>query len=84
MKLLRIIFWPLIMLKNILDGNWWADKIGEKSGAYEKARNSKMRAWADSLTGWKWWEWQIGGCGLFLVVLELLINQIGLTMLLWR
>ena len=31
------------MLKNILDGNWWADKIGEKSGAYEKARNSKMR-----------------------------------------
>ena len=32
------------MLKNITDGNWWADKIGEKSGAYEKARNSKMRS----------------------------------------
>ena len=84
MKILRIIFWPLIMLKNILDGNWWADKIGEKSGAYDRARNSKMRKWADSLTGWKWWAWQIVGCGIFLIALEILINQIGLTLLPWR
>ena len=51
------------MLKNITDGNWWADKIGEKSGAYDKARNSKlgMGRWSK---GWKWWAWQTGGCGI--------------------
>ena len=54
MKILRIIFWPLIMIKNILDPNWWAEHIGEKSGAYDKARNSKIRNGTDGLTGWKY------------------------------
>ena len=84
MKILRIIFWPLIMLKNILDGNWWAEKIGNKSGAYEKAHNSKFAQWSRSLTGWKWWAWQLVGGGIGLIVIELLLNQIGMTMLPWR
>jgi hypothetical protein len=84
MKILRIIFWPLIMLKNILDGNWWAEKIGDKSGAYEKAHNSKLAQWSRSLTGWKWWAWQLGSGGIGLIVIELLLNQIGMTMLPWR
>ncbi len=54
--------WPFIMLKNILDGNYWAEKIGNKTGAYDKAHNSKLAQWLRSLTGWKWWAWQIG-CG---------------------
>ena len=84
MKILRIIFWPLIMLKNILDGNWWADKIGNKTGMYDKAHNSKLANWSRSLTGWKYWAWQICGGLVGLVVLELLINQVGMTMLPWR
>ena len=71
-------------LKNVVDPNYWASRIGEKSGLYDKARNSKTRQWVDSLEGWKWWAWQIGGCGLFFVVLEIVLNQIGLTMLPWR
>ena len=84
MKILRIIFWPLIMLKNILDPNWWAERIGEKSGAYDKARNSKIRRWADGLTGWKYWAWQLGVGGLAVIVIELVLNQLGMTMLPWR
>ena len=42
-------------LKDWTDPNYWANEIGEKSGAYDKARNSKIRQWADSLEGWKWW-----------------------------
>ena len=84
MKILRIIFWPLITLKNILDPNWWAERIGEKSGAYDKAKNSKVRKWADSLTGWKLWVWQLGVGGLAVVVIELVLNQLGMTMLPWR
>ena len=71
-------------LKDSMDPNYWAEKIGEKSGAYDKARNSKMRKWADGLTGWKWWAWQIVGGLVFVVVIEFLLNLIGLSMLPWR
>ena len=45
-------------LKNWVDPNYWANRIGEKSGAYDKAQNSKLRQWVDSLEGWHWWAWQ--------------------------
>lgn len=83
-RVLTLIFWPLIKLKDILDGNYWANKIGEKSGAYKKARNSKTRKWADSLKGRKWWAWQIVGGITFVIVIEFILNQIGMTMLPWK
>ena len=71
-------------LKDSVDPNYWASKIGEKSGAYDKARNSKMRKWVDSLTGWKWWAWQIIVGGGMLVLIEIGLNYIGMTMLPWK
>ena len=84
LKIIKIILWPLIMLKNILDGNYWAEKIGNKTGAYDKAHNSKLAQWSRSLTGWKWWAWQIVGGLVFVVVAEFFLNLIGLSMLPWR
>ena len=52
--------------------------------AYDKARNSKMRKWVDSLTGWKWWVWQIIVGGGMLVLIEIGLNYIGMTMLPWK
>ena len=49
-----------------------------------KHETQSLELGTDSLEGWKWWAWQIGGCGLFFVVLEIVLNQIGLTMLPWR
>ena len=84
MKILKIIFWPLIMLKNILDPNFWAYLIGDTSGLYDKAKGSKFRQWADNLTGWRWWLWQIlAGVGIVLVA-EFCLSMLGLTMLPWR
>ena len=83
-KVLTFIFYPLIKLKDWVDPNYWANRVGEKSGAYDKARNSKFRQWADSLEGWKWWAWQLGPALIFFILLELAINQIGMTMLPWR
>ena len=71
-------------LKDSLDPNYWASKIGKKSGAYDKARNSKLRKWALNLKGWKWWAWQIGGSLVFVVVAEFVLNLIGLSMLPWK
>ena len=74
----------LKILKNILDPNHWAEKIGNKSGIYNKAMKSPMRKWALELTGWKFWCYQIIVCGIFFIILEYLLNLIGMTILPWR
>ena len=51
---------------------------------YNIAMKSPLRKWALSLTGWKWWCYQIVVCGIMCVVLECLLNLIGMTMLPWR
>jgi len=71
-------------LKDVVDPNYWANRIGNKSGLYDKAKNSSTRQWADNLTGWKWWAWQIGGGLIGVIIVEYLLNLIGMTMLPWR
>tara|TARA_B100001057_G_C22262693_1_gene723823 strand:- start:212 stop:448 length:237 start_codon:yes stop_codon:yes gene_type:complete len=71
-------------LKDIVDPNYWASKIGDKSGLYDKAEKSSIRKWALGLEGWKWWAWQIGGGILFVVIVEFLLNKVGMTILPWR
>mgnify|MGYP001160957431 FL=1 len=71
-------------LKDIIDPNYWASKIGERSGLYDKARKSSIREWALGLEGWKWWAWQLGPGLIAVILIEVLLNLIGLTMLPWR
>ena len=71
-------------LKDIIDPNYWASKIGEKSGLYDKAEKSSIRKWALGLEGWKWWAWQIVGGLIGVVIIEFLLNKVGMTMLPWR
>ena len=58
------------------------DKI--KIYLYNIAMKSPLRKWALSLTGWKWWVWQLAVGGIIFMILELLLNSIGLTMLPWK
>ena len=39
-------------IKDIVDPNYWAEKIGNKSGLYDKARKSSTRQWVYSLKAW--------------------------------
>ena len=71
-------------LKDIVDPNYWAQKLGIESGLYDWAMKSPLRKWALELTGWKWWFYQIVVCGIFFIILECLLNLIGMTMLPWR
>ena len=52
-------------ITDLIDPNWWAEHIGEKSGIFEKARNSKIRAW-----GFLGLEDGNGGHGKLLLVVE--------------
>ena len=36
-----------------------------KQYLYNKAMQSSIRKWALSLTGWKWWVWQLVVGGIF-------------------
>ena len=58
------------------------DKL--KNYLYNIAMKSPLRKWALSLTGWKWWAWQLGVGGIVFIILECLLNSIGLTMLPWK
>ena len=73
----------LKFIKNIFDPMYWAEKIGDKSGINDTAMKSPLRKWALGLTGWKWWFYQIVVCGIFFIIIECLLNLIGMTMLPW-
>ena len=55
-----------------------------KKFLYNIAMKSSLRKWALSLTGWKWWVWQLVVGGIVFAVLEHLLNLMGMTMLPWR
>ena len=55
-----------------------------KNYLYGIAMKSPLRKWALELTGWKWWVYQLIVGGIVFFMIELLLNQIGLTMLPWR
>ena len=52
-----------------------------KKYLYNLAKKSPIRKWALSLTGWKWLAWQLVVGGIFFVILEIILNKIGLTMI---
>ena len=52
-----------------------------KKYLYNLAKKSPIRKWALSLIGWKWLVWQLVVGGIFFVILEIILNQIGLTMI---
>ncbi len=74
----------LRLLKDMVSPSYWAELIGHKYGLWDWALNNKFRHYVLSLTGWKWWFYQIVVCGIFFILIELLLNRIGLTMLPWR
>jgi len=55
-----------------------------KNYLYNIAMKSPLRKWALSLTGWKWWIWQLVVGGIFFFIIELLLNLIGMTIIPWK
>ena len=55
-----------------------------KEYLYNLALQSPLRKWALSLTGCKWWFYQIVVCGIIFLFFEWLLNKIGMTMLPWK
>ena len=58
------------------------DKL--KNYLYNIAMKSSLRKWALSLTGWKWWVWQIVVGLLSFSIAEILLNKLGMTIIPWK
>ena len=71
----------ITIIMNIVSPSYWAERIGMKSGLYQMAEQSSFRSYVLNLSGWKWWFYQIVVCGILFILIELLLNQLGLTLL---
>ena len=71
-------------IKYLVCPSFWAEKIGNKSGLYSKAKNSRLRRWVDNLDPTAWLLWQLIVGAIFFTIIELLLNQIGMTILPWK
>ena len=48
------------------------------------AMNSPLRKWALGLEGWKWWAYQIVVGTIGFMIIEYILNLLGMTILPWR
>ena len=84
-KQIKWLLTPLIWVKNILDHEWWADLIGEKSGAYDRARKpNKFKEWKSKQPLWKQAFIEILLLTLIALAFEPVLNMLGMSMLPWR
>ena len=83
-KLLKFMFWPLIMLKNILDANWWANKIVDKTNMEEKIQGSRFNRWQNSLPQPYRFIFKTSMLIICIYFIEMYFNLIDMSMLPWR
>jgi len=84
MKIIKIIFWPLIMLKNILDHNWWSEKIIDKTKLDEKVEQSKFVVWKNKLPQPYKLIFEICIFVIIVYIAEIWFNMLGVSMLPWK
>ena len=68
----------LKLLGNIVDPSWWTDLIGEKSGAYDRARKpNKFKEWKLKQPLWKQFFIEVLMFTLIALAFEPLLNMLG-------
>ena len=83
-RIFKIILWPLIMFKNILDAGWWAEKIWTKNNLEEKVQGSRFNRWQNSLP--QPWRFIFKTSMLVICVylIEMWFNLVDMSILPWR
>jgi len=83
-RIFKIILWPLIMFKNILDAGWWAEKIWTKNNLEEKVQGSRFNRWQNSLP--QPWRFIFKTSMLVICVylIEMYFNLVDMSILPWR
>ena len=85
-KQIRWLLTPLIWLKDILDVQWWANFIGNKTGLFQRARNNSYRRWLETLPMKKKIAIELGVGVPLLILMDhyILMPYFGLAILPWN
>ena len=84
-KQIKWLLTPFIWLKNVLDVQWWANFIGNKTGLFQRARKpNKFKEWKSKQPLWKQAFIEILLLTLIVLAFEPLLNMVGMSMLPWR
>ena len=85
-KQVRWLFTPLIWLKDILDVQWWANLIGNKTGLFQRARNNRYRRWLETLPPRKKIAIELGVALPLMILMDhyILMPYLGVAMLPWN
>lgn len=72
------------MFKNILDANWWANKITDKTNMEEKIQKSRFNRWQNNLPQPYRFIFKSTMLVICIYLIEMWFNLVGMSMLPWR
>ena len=83
-KILLILLWPFIKLKNLLSADWWANLIWQKADMEKKVQGSRFNRWQNSLPQPYRFIFKTSFFIVAMYLIEKYFNLIGYSILPWR
>ena len=85
-KQIKWLLTPLIWFKDIIDPQWWANFIGNKTGLFQRARNNRYRRWLETLPPRKKIAIELGVALPLMILMDhyILMPYLGMAMLPWN
>ena len=85
-KQVKWLLTPVIWFKDIIDPQWWANFIGNKTGLFQRARNNRYRRWLETLPPRKKIAIELGVALPLMILMDhyILMPYLGMAMLPWN
>ena len=85
-KQVKWLLTPFIWFKDIIDPQWWANFIGNKTGLFQRARNNRYRRWLETLPPRKKIAIELGVAIPLMILMDhyILMPYLGMAMLPWN
>ena len=85
-KQIKWLLTPFIWFKDIIDPQWWANLIGNKTGLFQRARNNRYRRWLETLPPRKKIAIELGVALPLMILMDhyILMPYLGMAMLPWN
>ncbi len=85
-KQVRWLLTPFAWFKDIIDPQWWANFIGNKTGLFQRASNNRYKRWLETLPPRKKIAVELGVAIPLMILMDhyILMPYLGMAMLPWN
>ena len=85
-KQVKWLLTPFIWFKDIIDPQWWANFIGNKTGLFQRASNNPYKRWLETLPPRKKIAIELGVAIPLMILMDhyILMPYLGMAMLPWN